>query len=121
MGWDAYAEHGTHRGKGKWPAKSRAAFKRASDRVKKKAGSVDGYLADGGLDVSTCATELEKATGCSPWDPDGWEAKKVKRLAESARWPDLKEVDKETLWAVLSAREFLETCAKLGLRIDFSW
>jgi hypothetical protein len=119
MGWDAYSEHGEFQGK--WPHKSKAAFAAASRRVKRKAGSVDWLLERGGLDVSNCAYALENATGESAWDQDGWEAKKVKRLAKSAQWPALEDVDKSEWWAILSAREFLETCAKLGLRIDFSW
>lgn len=121
MGWDAYAEHGEYRGKGKWPRKSRDAFKRAAARVQKKAGSVDWLLDKGGLDVSTCAYVLQEATGASAWDQDGWEAKKVQRLAKSAKWPAIREVAQDHRWAVLSAREFLETCAKLNLRVDFSW
>lgn len=110
MGWDGYANniHG-----------HKAKFKEASEIVAVKCGSVDGLLADGGLDCSACASALEMATGQNAWDEDGWSAKKVKRLAESAIWPE--EVDADMCWAVESAKAFLSLCAQIGTGIRFSF
>ena len=110
MGWDGYANN--TRG-------HKLTFKAAAQRVKEAAGSVDFGLHDGWLDCSACAMALEQATGASCWDEDGWSADKVRRLAAEARWPD--EILDDDKWAVLSAREFLETCAKIGTGIHFSW
>lgn len=108
MGWDAFAE-----------TSRRAAFKAAAVRVRKQAGSVDGLLGEGGLDCSSCAYALEAATNASAWDEHGWNAEKVKQLAASATWPQ--EIDPEDKWAVLSAKAFLEVCAKLNCGISFSY
>lgn len=124
MGWDAYAEpverlwawkHGRD---GIRDPKQDKAFKAAEKRVIKMADQVDGFLRQGGLDVSNCAYKLQEATGASCWGPD-WSAEKVKRFAKDAYWD--KDCKPEDLWAQLSAKEFLETCAKLGLSIRFTW
>lgn len=94
------------------------AFKRASKQARKETGSVDALLRLGGLDCSTCAKMLEKATGESVYVED-WSALKVKTLSESANW-DFK-CDDGKAWAYWSARLFLETCAKFNLSIQFSW
>jgi hypothetical protein len=110
MGWDAFAHP---------PRKRAPEWKAAADAVRAKAGVVDGLLYDAGLDCSACARALEEATGRDAWDADGWSAVEVKRLAVEAFWP--KDPPEETRWAVESARAFLNTCAKLGVGIKFSW
>lgn len=110
MGWDAVANN-TRGHKRK--------FKEVAQRVQATAGAMDMGLSSGWLDCSACAYALQDATGESCWDAAGWNAKKVKRLASEARWPD--SVPDEKKWAVLSARAFLETCAKIGTGIHFSW
>lgn len=110
MGWDAHSS-----------ATRFKEFEAAAKRVAKKAGCADGFLAMGSLDCSACADAIERATGASAWDEDGWEPKKVARLAKSARWPKPSEVEKDRLWATLSAKEFLTICARRGYRIDFSY
>ena len=110
MGWDGYA----NRSRG-----NIRKFKKAAEAVKSAAGAVDGMLERGALDCSACAMALEAATGASCWDDDGWDAKKVRRLAASATWPS--ELATKDAWAVLSAKAFLETCAEIGTGIHFSW
>ncbi len=122
MGWDAFAEPV----KNDWnkdgkitDIRKRRVFKKASNEVAKKADTVDWLLEKGGLDVSTCGQMLEKATGQGVYDENGWSKDKVKELNKSACWDF--QVDKEDAWAYWSARYFLEACAKLGLRIRFSY
>jgi hypothetical protein len=110
MGWDAHANR-TKGFKGK--------FKQASERVIAKCGTVDILLEHGSLDCSACALALEDATGESAWDEDGWSASKVKRLSKKAEWPN--DVSKDKIWAVESAKEFLNLCAEIGTGIHFSW
>ncbi len=134
MGWDAYAENADRSGLDRhWPGDVderpylvdptlRDAFEAAQARIIRADLSVDGLLSIGGLDCSPCARALEAATGHSAWDPDGWSAEQVKELAASAVWPERLDPDPNgDAWAVASAREFLETCARHGLGIYFSW
>lgn len=110
MGWDGFANvTKDHKKK----------FKAAALRVRNKCGVVDGLLETGGLDCSACAFALEEATGQSAWDEDGWTAKKVRRLAKVANWPD--EVEPDKCWAVESAKEFLNLCAEINTGISFSF
>ncbi len=94
------------------------AFKQASKQARKETGSVDALLRLGGLDCSTCAKMLEKATGESVYVEE-WSASKVKTLSKSANWGF--KCDDSKAWAYWSARLFLETCAKFNLSIQFSW
>ena len=108
MGWDAFSSVLDH---------NLPIFKLVADKVKQKCGSVDDLLQSGGLDCSVCAYVLEIATGESAWNEDGWNAEKVKYLYENAKWPE----NGYDCWAVESAKEFLNVCAKLGLEIHFSY
>ena len=110
MGWDAYANN----------QRNKKAFKEASERVRKKVGTVDGFLQSGGLDCSTCATELERATGENVYSEFGWSHEMVKVLARDAFW-DYDDTESDRLWALESAREFLETCASINTGINFTW
>jgi hypothetical protein len=112
MGWDAYAS----RSKGHV-----SEFKAAAERVKKLTGSVDWLLEKGGLDCSDCAIELQKATGRNCWDDNGWTPFTVNELANNSYWPSIEDIPIERRWAVFSAKEFLETCAKIGSGIYFSY
>ena len=117
MGWDAYAR--PKRGN-KLPAKVLSDFGAAADKVKAVAGSVDGLLREGGLDVSTCAHYLEEATTMSAWDENGWDVATVRHLASVADWEAV-PVRPGDEWAAASARAFLDCCARHGLRIAFSY
>lgn len=113
MGWDAYSDVYD------WK-KPHPEFVRAAQKVHAEAGGVDGLLSHGGLDVSTCASMLEKALPqASVYDEEGWDAEKVQRLAQEADWTF--PVDVKDKWAYLSALEFLNTCSRLGLGVRFSW
>ena len=120
MGWDAYA-FGIKRD---WIKKRLRdpvldkTFKEAEDFVRTAAGTVDGYLRLGGLDVSSCGRMLEKATGESCW-VDGWSSDVVQRLNRTANWKF--KYNEDEYWAYLSAKTFLECCAKHNLEITFSF
>ena len=128
MGWDADAEpielEEIKNKSGKWKglriknAKAHRVFEKAADDVIKEAGSVDGYLHIGGLDCSTCGEMLERMTGHSVYDEKGWPAGLVQELCENAKGLKVK---KSELWAYLSAKRFLECCARLSLGVRFSW
>lgn len=113
MGWDAYTDTKNKR--------ALAAFNKAADKVCRIAGSVDGLLAKGGLDCSTCATELEDATGHSVYCEYPWSIEMVKVLNKKARWPRKADIEPGREWAVYSAKEFLRVCATYNLSIRFSW
>lgn len=121
MGWDAFVERpdGTtamlHDDDGFLP---HPAFLVEVEKIRAKGLSVDGLLKFGGLDVSTCAQMLKRATKLDPWTPL-WTAETVKAAAAKAKWTFRVSPDEE--WARESARAFLETAAKLGLAIRFSW
>ena len=74
MGWDAYAfsEEGI----------DLDVFKSAHTEVIEIAGAVDGLLDDGALDCSACGRMIEKMTGASMLDANGWGAGTVRRLVE---------------------------------------
>jgi ribonucleotide reductase beta subunit family protein with ferritin-like domain len=127
MGWDAYAdlpdprnplEDGDLAEREKELERCLVEFRKAAERVVAEAGSVDGNLSTGGLDVSTCAYMLEQATNQSAYD-EGWSPEKVQLLAKEADWSFAFDTDRK--WAYFSALEFLNTCARLGKGIRFSW
>lgn len=113
MGWDAYTKNIK-------PA-ARVDFELASERVIKEAGSVDGLLASGGLDVSNCAHQLELATGVDAWTTYGWSVDEVIERHENADWPKLTEDNREEWWSILSAKMFLCVCAERKIPIHFSY
>ncbi len=95
--------------------KTTVAFAAAVLRVVGKAGGVDADLKIGGLGCRSCAEMFEQA-GASPYSD--WDAEKVKDIARTANW----DFDPgEDAWAYWSAREFLQTCADLGLAVRFSY
>lgn len=123
MGWDAFADT-----KVVWPqrgepylenADHRAAYQMARDEVRKHTPTVDWRLPLGGLDTSDAARMLERATGASAWDENGWTAERVKELAAKANWNFEYHVD--LAYAYWSAKLWLETTARLGLKVRFSW
>lgn len=140
MGWDAYAEPVERLYEWKdgrsglrdpeQEAEFAVAVARAEDGLRAAGltgddAVVDGLLRSAGLDCRACGDELARATGADVY-PEGprkerwdWSPDDVRRLAATAKWesPD----DPGILWAHLSAREFLNTCAALGLGIRFSW
>lgn len=118
MGWDAF----TKRADGSSAMdfdRGVPAFVAAAEAIKAEGIVIDGLLPNGGLDVSTCAQALERATGRDCWDEAGWSVETVRELALTARWDfDWPPTDE---WARHSARAFLETAAALGLGVEFSW
>jgi len=112
MGWDAHAV----KTKGHI-----AKFKAAAKMVVEECGSVDYLLARGSLDCSACARSLEEATGGYAWDEFGWTAEQVKAYSERAIWPDMGDINPDKRWAYLSAKAFLDVCAKIGTGISFSY
>lgn len=123
MGWDAYSEPveidwGNYKNPKLKNVYYKRIFENASKYVMRKAGAVDWLLKIGGLDVSTCGEMLEKATGRSVYNKN-WRKDTVNKLNKEANWNF--DFSEEDLWAYWSARKFLECCARLNLRIRFSW
>src|SRR5688572_1152166 len=58
---------------------------------------VDGLLAYGGLDCSSCAYALQLATGESVWD-EPWSPEKVTELAAKADWHQPWPLSQEWAW-----------------------
>lgn len=110
MGWDAIATL----------SRKDEAWQAASDRVKERAGSVDGGLEHGYLDCSNCGIALEAMTGRSAWDERGWTVEEVALMAAGNPQPD-EEVAPQDRWAYESAREFLLVCAQLKSGVRFSF
>jgi hypothetical protein len=120
MGWDAFSSAVKVRPRSKMLTEIQE-FKKAANKVRKITKTVDCFLAMGGLDCSICAFALQQATGQSCWSED-WSAEKVQELAKTAHWPIIDTVKEgDDSWAILSAKAFLETCAKLNCSIHFSW
>lgn len=113
MGWDAYATPYKE-----LPENKKASFVDAAIAIAKDCGAVDGLLSEGGLDCGVCARVLEKATQESPWVNE-WTPEKVKELAHKASWPS--EDEDTPLWAIASARVFLNMCAAYDCGIEFSF
>lgn len=131
MGWDAYSTKKTE--------KQLLVFKKASEKAlmnvrrdikKTKLNAfVDYDLANGGLDCSDSERMLSQALElynfnnpdeyASCYDENGWSVEKTRLLNEKANWKF--KYEKEEAWAYWSARMFLNTCAELGLGIDFSY
>lgn len=126
MGWDAFATRDGETLDIHWIAFSsylidpelRAAFTAASEAVKQSTGTCDGYLHLGGLDVSTCGEMLEQATHRDVYGDD-WEPDEVEEMIGFVNWDQ--EINEQDRWALESAKAFLETCAKHGLGVTFSW
>lgn len=121
MGWDAHSS--VEVDYTRQPARIKnedqhLAFTNEAKSIINQAGTVDGNFDFGGLDCSRCARMLEKATGESCYGAD-WDAAKVKELRKNANWKFYRS--KEHKWAYLSAKKFLELCAKFDLSISFSW
>lgn len=111
MGWDAIATNK------EYSKEITEAFESASEKVRQTVGSVDGYLRVGGLDCHESGRCLEFATGKSVYVEE-WTSEEVKTLAKSANWEQPNSYEQ---WAQGSALFFLDTCAKYGLGIKFSW
>lgn len=118
MGWDAYAEpfNGLAGPLRKDPDPD---FVQTAADVATSEGTVDGLLAHGGLDVSTCGYALEQATRNNIFTDEPWSPEAVQRLAAAAHWDF--EVEPHHGWAKASARAFLNRCAELGRGIRFSF
>ncbi|MCZ4244968.1 hypothetical protein [Pedobacter punctiformis] len=123
MGWDAYCTPQL--------AANNQEFKEASKRVLHYCSSADGGLSKGSLGLSDSARMLEKAfekTGedtigffFHPYQDDEVTPEQVKILSQRLNWNFYKEIRYEQRWAYWSAKEFIETCALLGLGIRFSY
>ena len=125
MGWDAYSNADLRN------EAQKIAFKSASKRVINNCNSADGGLAVGALGLSDSARMLEKAfekTGednigffFHPYQDDYVTVEQVKVLADKLNWDFEFEISSEQRWAYWSAKEFINTCAELGLEIRFSY
>jgi hypothetical protein len=119
MGWDAHSSAEKDWKKKRLVDKGmRKAFNNADKFVKSKTGTVDWYLHMAGLDCSSCAEMLQKATGRDCWGED-WKSEKIEKINESANWDF--EYSTDEAWAYWSAKKFLELCAKFKLSVEFSW
>lgn len=126
MGWDAFATRDGKTLKVDWVAFSsklidpelRDAFTTAAHTVQESAGTCDGYLRLGGLDISTCGEMLEKATSRDVYGDD-WPPEEVEELYVNANWGF--DIDEEDRWALESAKAFLKVCAENHLGVTFSW
>lgn len=126
MGWDAFATKSNGKTLPRTPIYEgwlprnpliRLAFRRAVERVKQQESTVDGSLRHGALDCSPCAHAIERATGIDAWGDD----LSGRQVRDAARCADWSLVDDQPGWAVASAREFLNTCARYNLGVYFSW
>lgn len=115
MGWDADAlKDGQYLDPSK-DAEVLAVFAEAARDVQKLAGHVDGYLFNGGLDLSGARRWLEEAIG---QPAEGiFSPEEVQGFASKARWRNPQRVDTKHLSDYWAARKFLETCARCGLGI----
>lgn len=128
MGWDAYATKKNGETL-KWTTRSpyrimhhpkyRKEFEQARDEVLSSAGTVDWMLPIGGLDCSACAEMIEKATSETCWTETPWPPERVRLLNGDAYWGF--DYTEDEAWAYHSAKQFLQTCATLGLGIKFSF
>lgn len=118
MGWDAHAitKFGNPASRCR---RYKKAFQAAAEQLKAEGHIVDVYLSSCGLDVSDCGNMLEKATNCSVYDELGWSPELTKKINDSANWQF--DVSLDDQWAYLSAKTFLNLCAKLNLGIKFSF
>ena len=120
MGWDAYAtENGGKEIKviwGKIPnlqnKEYKKVFEASVDKVLETVDEVDWLLSLGGLDCSCFARKIEEVTGKSCWNEDGYTPEEVKEMLEDF-------VKTEEPYD--SAYAFVESCAKLGLGMGFSY
>ena len=118
MGWDAYA---TREGRGLdrvTDAEALGAFRAAAAEVAARAGAVDCQLEGGRLDTWLCRVYIERATGHLAGNV-GWRAEELRERVRAAAWPEEWEVGEGEEWAALSARRFLEVCARYGLGAQF--
>ena len=128
MGWDAFAVR--VRGKkelGRSYARSyltdpklRPLFIAAEAEVKRLASTCDGFLRYAALDCSACAYEFERCTGQTAWAKNGYTPEQVKQMADESLWTT-ESCDPDNLWAFYSVKMFIQTCAKAGLGVRFSW
>lgn len=121
MGWDADAIYGGEPFayvKPQTDPNAARAFRAASEAAQALAEIVDGYLADGGLDVSTCVAALGRYAGETDRSAI-WDVRKTRDLNESIQWPDLATLPELDRWPVASARAFLQVCAEQGYGIQF--
>lgn len=124
MGWQAFSSADIRwYSTGKDNPVHKKAFKKAGWFIN---NIVDTYMAggltDGVLSLSGCRDALAKATGKSVWD-EPWTPEQVREYCEKANWnfKPTKEDDYSDITYYWNAFIFLETCARLGLSIRFSW
>lgn len=125
MGWDAYSSADLR------DKATKIAFELASKRVIDQCGTVDGSLEGGGLGISSSARMLETAferTGeqalgffFHPYQDDKVSIEQAKILAYKLNWNFEFDVPLDERYAYWSAKEFVNTCAQLGLEIRFSY
>lgn len=121
MGWDVDAIYDDHR-RGYVNTEDDAvaanAFRSAAERAIQICGSVDGFLENGGLDVSSCVHVLASLAG-EQSKVAIWTSGQVKQHWESIQWPDVSQLSDSERWPVVSAREFLRVCAENGYGVRF--
>ena len=115
MGWDGYAE-GPHGGK--LTPEIKAKFAAAALLVQEVAGTCDGLLYRGALDVSTCAAAL-RDMGLEPYSDH--DAAAVKTAWENYERIEFNSPVTGELWALASARMFLKIAAENGCSFRASW
>lgn len=120
MGWDAIA---VRKDSFDLTNEDEKAFKEASDKVKKLAGSVDFGLDTGYLDVEECGKMIHEATGQSIYSYEDWTPDRVKLYYKDPGWNRLllkiEEDYPQSLWTFHSAKEFMRVCSERGLGIHF--
>jgi len=83
------------------------------------------YLKTAHLNGWNCNTVLSKAVNhlgfyCTNDNKHKWTAEEVKYICENANWKFRPKEEREKC-AYWTSRLFLETCAKAGIGISFSW
>jgi hypothetical protein len=118
-GWRALVDVPPGRERGKYLP----SFQAAARAIHSAHGSVDGMLVRGGLETKGAEWYLGWATGASVYDPAGWGPMYTIAAANRAHnvWPDPDSMQRREVWAMLSAKRFLETAAACGLGIKFTW
>lgn len=121
MTWDAFSDADVLSN-----VDHKQAFGMAAQQVINEAGTVDPGLSHGWLYTSACrdimieiAEHYNLGWG-NAWSPVGMRRQEVKQRAEAMDFDKFKDRYADKLWALLSVKLFVITCAELNLRINFS-
>lgn len=95
------------------------AFEYAAEAIEMVGCTPDPQLKAGGLSWDGCRRCLEQATGQQTIRPLGWNAEQVHNYQLIAKWDFTPEQVQAKTEEFVSAKWFLEVCAKHNLSITF--